>query len=78
MESGYKVWGQDIGNLLEFFTIDEQNTYTVVDSRFTNGNGAYKKGGVELLLVVHFPLLQALITLAATIYCRLIKLMERQ
>lgn len=48
MESGYKVWGQDIGNLLEFFTIDEQNTYTVVDSRFTNGNGAYKKGGVDL------------------------------
>lgn len=41
MESGYKNRGQDIGNLLEFFTIDEQNTYTVVDSRFTNGNGQY-------------------------------------
>lgn len=48
MESGYKNRGQDIGNLLEFFTIDEQNTYTVVDSRFTNGNGKYKKGGVDL------------------------------
>ena len=43
MESGYKNrGGQDIGNLLEFFTIDEQNTYTVVDSRFTNGNGKYR------------------------------------
>ena len=42
MESGYKNRGQDIGNLLEFFTIDEQNTYTVVDSRFTNGNGKYR------------------------------------
>lgn len=48
MESGYKVWGQDIGNLLEFFTVDEQNAHTVVDSRFTNGSGMYKKGGVDL------------------------------
>ena len=48
MESSYKIWGQDVGNLLEFFTSDEQNTYTVADSQFTNGDEAYKKGGVDL------------------------------
>lgn len=48
MNNGYKIGGQDITEKLEFFTIEEQNTYNVIDSRFTNGEALYKKNGADL------------------------------
>lgn len=48
MDSGYKLWGQDLGELLEFFSNSEQSTYGVTNSNLTDGNTFYKKGGADL------------------------------
>jgi hypothetical protein len=57
MNSGYKIGGRELSDVVEFFTTDEQNTHTVIDSRLTNGQNLYKKGGADLKLALNgtFP-----------------------
>ena len=48
MNTGYKVHGQDISSLLEFFTNEELSGFTVISSRLTNGNDNFKKNNIDL------------------------------